>query len=327
MRAPLPAARANLELVRTSDGSVIALGGIAASGNPVGDVFAYDTDNDFWQVQDDVRMPGIAMGATALVGGRVAIWASSVPGRSSAVVRILQRAPEWISTLPTLRYHDVEFDAPALDDVRVSAADGLLLMTGVDTAGEAQALLLDPGRGSVTTLDAGRAPSALVTMADGVAFGVDARGAELRRVSTLVPLSQPPASFVADDFALDAPEHWQARGAQLTALQDEVRADVAPYTFDDFDLSVRSSGEVALLLTREARPPIRVGLGPSEAGPALCTLAATGELTIERRGSTLTLRNENEERRCTIEGLTDRLGIAFTANEGATLTNLRTTRI
>lgn len=327
--AELPVRRAGMSLVRTDDGAIIALGGVADGGNPVGDVMAYDAGNDEWALLDSVRLPALPdTTGVALPGGRIAVVASSVPGRSSSMVRVLRRVPPTLSAIPTMEYDDVLFSAPPLSEVRSTAlADGRLLVSGRDEMGTSRAFAFDVGRAVAEELAMSDTPDAVTTLADGVVLSTSARGASMRQVVARTRFHQAPATLLADDFALDAPGRFDATGTTLRALVSEARADLATLRFADFRVEFAYAGSVELLLRPMGTPPVRVVANASEVGPALCTLPrSTGRVSVQRSGDELTVRVGDDEQRCRVEGLGTRVGLGFRLSVDATLTNVSVVR-
>lgn len=326
----MPIRRAGMSLLRTDDGAIIALGGVADGGNPVGDVVAYDRTNEEWSLLDSVRLPALPdTTGVALPGGRVAVVASSVPGRSSSTVRVLRRVPPTLSAIPTLVYDDVLIaSAPPLTEVRATALpDGRLFVSGRDDSGASRAYAFDVGRGRAEELAMSDTPDSLTTLADGVVLSTSPRGASMRRVVARTAFHQAPATLLADDFALDAEGRFDATGTTLRALVSDARADLATLRFADFRAEFAYEGSVELLLRPEGAAPVRVVANASEVGPALCTLPRTpGRVHVQRRGEELTIGIGESEQRCRIEGLGERVGIGFRLTQDSTLTSVSLVR-
>ncbi|MFK8001348.1 MAG: hypothetical protein AB8H86_17265 [Polyangiales bacterium] len=326
----MPIRRAGMSLVRTDDGAILALGGVADGDNPVGDVVAYDRANDEWELLDSVRLPALPdTSGVALPGGRVAVVASSIPGRSSSMVRVLRRVPPTLSAIPTLVYDDVlMMNAPPLREVRATALpDGRLFVSGRDDAGAPRAFAFDVGRARAEELAMSDTPDAVATLADGVVLSTSPRGASMRRVVARTPFHQAPATLLADDFALDAEGRFDAAGTTLRALVSDARADLATLRFADFRVEFAYEGSVELLLRPEGAAPVRVVANSSEVGPALCTLPRTpGRLYVQRRGDDVTLGIGESEQGCRLDGLGERVGVGFRLSEGSTLTNVSLVR-
>lgn len=326
----MPIRRAGMSLVRTDDGAILALGGVADGGNPVGDVIAYDSTNDEWALLDMVRLPALPdTTGVALPGGRVAVVASSVPGRSSSMVRVLRRVPPTLSAIPTLAYDDVlVMSAPPLSEVRATALpDGRLFVSGRDDAGAPRAFAFDVGRARAEELVMSDTPDAVTTMADGVVLSTSVLGASMRLVVARTPFHQAPATLLADDFALDAEARFDAAGTTLRALVSDARADLATLRFADFRVEFAYEGSVELLLRPEGAPPVRVVANSSEVGPALCTLPRTpGRVHVQRVGDEVIVGIGDSEQRCRVDGLGTRVGIGFRLSQDSTLTNVSVVR-
>ena len=328
--ADMPIRRARMSLVRTDDGAILALGGVADGGNPVGDVVAYDAGNDEWALMESVRLPALPdTAAVALPGGRIAVVASSVPGRSSSMVRVLRRVPPTLSALPTLSYDDVLMEsAPPLSEVRVTALpDGRLFVSGRDEASTSRAFAFDVGRATAEEFDMSDTPDAVTTLADGVILSTSQRGASMRRIVARTPFHQAPATLLADDFAIDASGRFETTGTTLRALVSDARADVATLRFADFFVEFAFTGNVEVLMRPEGAPPVCVVASEREVGPALCTLPrGAGRVRVRRAGDELTIRIGDAEQRCRVEGLGERVGIGFRLSEDSTLTNVSLVR-
>lgn len=328
--AAMPIRRAGMSLVRTDDGAIVALGGVADGGNPVGDVIAYDAVNDEWALLESVRLPALPdTTGVALPGGRIAVVASSVAGRSSSMVRVLRRVPPTLSAIPALAYDDVLLEsAPPLSDVRATALpDGRLFVSGRDETGASRAFAFDVGRATAEEFAMSDTPDAVTTLADGVVLSTSARGASMRQVVARTPFHQAPATLLADDFALDSALRFDAAGTTLRALVPDARADLATLRFADLRVEFAYTGSVEILLRPEGVAPVRVVANSSEVGPALCTLPrGAGRVRVQRAGDEVTVRIGDGEQRCRVEGLGERIGVGFRLSRDSTLTNVSIVR-
>ena len=302
------------------------MGGFAETGAPVGDVFAYDLEQDQWRSLDEVRYPSLPDAvALPLPGARVAVVASARDGRSSAVLRVIR-------TSPVADYVDVDLsDAmPPLADVRaVPLRDGRIAMTGV-LGTEPRAFTVDVGRATAEGNGAAMATHALVDLADGTLIAFSLAGASKRRPPGPTPFDHPPATLLPEDFAIDAPERWVAEGAAIRALVTDARVDLPTYRFAAFELEVTAVGSVELLLVRDGGSPVRVRLQDEVAGPALCDVArepGTPVRIVRTRDELYIETGADSTRRCRIDPLVGRVGVAFRAVAGATIGPVRITRL
>ncbi len=332
--APLPQPRAALSVVVTDDGAILAIGGEASNGNAVGDVFAYDVGRDRWETMEDVRLPALpGLGAAALPGGRVVVWASDHPARGSNELTLLQRVPPWLDISVTRQ--DVVLDMPRLTNVRATPLpDGRLLMHGLD-GGTPRTFAIDFSRGEAEELTTSGVSEQLAVLADGLVYGEGALGASVRRPVTLVPFHQPPATLLAEDLVFDGLDRWETEGTSLIALRGGARADIPSLRFASFRVEMTVQGEMELLLRPEGRPPVRVFVGPAEFGPALCGIARRDgdRVQIIREGDRVTLAIDDAsggelKRTCRVEGLGERVGLGVRApRSGSRVTSLSVTRL
>lgn len=323
--APLPFARVSPTVLRLDDGSIVAVGGFAETGAAVGDVFTYDLEQDQWSSLEDVRFPSLPDAvALPLPGARVAVVASTRDGRSSAIVRVIR-------TSPSADYFDLDLSGamPPLMDVRaVPLRDGRIRMTGV-IGSTPRAFTVDVGRGLVEETSTSSTTRALVDLADGTVVAFSLAGASKRRQAGPTAFDHPPATLLPEDFAVDAPERWRAEGAAMRALTTDARVDLPTLRFAAFEVDLTTTGDVELLLVRDVGAPVRVRLQDEVAGPALCDVVreAGTPLRIVRTRDELFIETGADSRRCRIDDLTGRVGVAFRAAVGATVGPVRITRL
>ena len=335
----LPNARLAPHVLTLDDGSVLVVGGTGAGGATPPQLTTWDASSGTFFDLPEASLgpaPTAVVGAVALPGARALVVMDAAEGRppTLALVRASSTGlgTEWaVDALDAARLAE-------LHALRAAALpDGRALLTGRDPSGEPIALRLDPGTGRFEALEAPRAATALVPLADGLVAELAESGTSLRRPALRTPLTSPPATLLPSDLALDAPGRWSVSATALTAEAEGARADLATLRFADLalELEVRDPGRgVEILLTRPGAPPVPVVVRGDEVGPALCTLERpddAGMVRLVRRGASLTLSvGEGEEapaRSCTVDELEGRVGLAFRAPTGATLERIRVERL
>ncbi len=308
----LPAARA-LPLVRTlDDGSVLVVGGTGAGGAPLRELVAFDPRSGTF-VALGIDLPSAPAAAVPLPGGRLLVV--GVNGS----LRLYRNAPPILGPVPGLVDTPIELTLPPLTGVTASALfDGRILISGTSALDDIRrAFVADVGSSQLDELPPPRAHGRLVTLADGATVALDEVGAAIRRVSERSPFGNAPASLLAEDLALDAPGRWLSEGASLVGQASDARADLAGLRFADVSITLQTSGSVELLLQPDGAPATAVRIDDDEVGPTLCTLDATGEVVLERRGESLRIVRGDEEHTCRLDGLRDRVSLAIRARSGA----------
>lgn len=316
----LPTGRAKPLVTVLDDGSIVVVGGEGAGGGVLRELLAYDPRSATF-VALGLDAPPDPVAAVPLPGGRLAVVAAD--GAPS----LYRNAPPVLGPVPGLVEAPLDVALPPLTAVAATAlVDGRLLISGL--SGEARrAFVVEPGTGESRELPAPRAQGRLVRLADGATLSLDAVGAAIRRVSERSPFGNPPASLLAEDLALDAPGRWRTEGASLVAEAPDARADLAGLRFADVAIELRTAGSVELLLQPEGAPATAIRVEDDEVGPSLCTLEASGPITLERRGESLFIARGDAERTCRLDGLRGRVSVALRARAGGRFDRVEVRRL
>ncbi|MCZ7679147.1 MAG: hypothetical protein M5U28_10505 [Sandaracinaceae bacterium] len=188
---------------------------------------------------------------------------------------------------------------PELAAPRATAlADGRVLVIGRDESTmRARGVLLDVGSARVEDVDASRAATVLLPLADGSVAEGDAEGLSALRIDLRTPFDSPPATLfpaLPEDralLALDAPGRWRAEGGSLVASAEEARFDLAGLRFAGFALALEASGVLELLLVDDGRAPAAITLAQDavELGGCRVPRAEGAPVSITRAGERVTV--------------------------------------
>jgi len=320
---PLPNARAHSTLLTLDDGAVILVGGFGTGGGYLIGVLTFDPGaRRFVETGETVLLRDDARVAV-LPGGRALVLGDAQEGRSSSLMSLIRRVPPDLGGPPPVEIDTVDLGDALPELTRVAAvalADGRVLLTGVDDRADPRAFLVGRDFVSVEERDASRLPLALVRLADGLVAELGEAGTSLRRTALRTAFDSPPATLFAEDLALDGQDRWNLDGADLVARVDGARADLVALRFGDFELRLEAEGMLDVLLRPNLASPIRVAVEDDLVGPALCELPriAGHEVVLERRGRDLTISTSGTTRRCALDGLGERVGVAFRARRAGT---------
>ncbi|MBX3250335.1 MAG: hypothetical protein KF901_24365 [Myxococcales bacterium] len=324
---PLPEPRAAPWVHVLDDGAVVVGGGRDAEGTGLRSVALFDQATATFEPAGVALAPWRESEAVPLPGARLAVVGR--PFDPPTLVLLHARTDGLGRT--TLVAEDVAGGISALDEARLAALpDGRLLLVGALAGMGPRAHRIDPARGTTEALEASRVPARLVGMADGTLAELAASGASFRRPTLRTRYSSPPATLLADDFALGGPGQWSADGVALVAERADARADLATLRFGDFDLELVIEGDVDVLLGARLAPPIAVRARADEIGPPLCTVprADGGPVRITRRGARLALETPEGSRACVVDGLGDHVSVGFRASgAGARISAVQLRRV
>lgn len=298
--------RAEHALVMLDDGDIALVGGVAANGEPVPEIERF-TGEGFEDT--GARFPARNGAAyVALIGGRLL----QIGGREGAV---------WTGLVDVLLEDDTVVSLgeliPPLEDPRaVARFDGRVIVAGRDPIDRrGRAVVLDVG-GVSAAIEASRAPTAMIALADGSIAQGDGEGMSLLRIDVRTALDPPPGSLfftIPEDraaVALDAPDRWRVEGG-LVANDEGARFDLRGLALADFTLELDGEGSLALLLTISGSPAIDV----LEA----CATEFVAPLRVVRAGDRATLGE------CSVE-VDGRVGIAVRAARGAIVRSMTLSR-
>ncbi|HEY8426953.1 MAG TPA: kelch repeat-containing protein, partial [Sandaracinaceae bacterium] len=235
--ARLAVARALAHALALDDGRVAIAGGVDARGEPATAIELFDPETGTLD-----RVPGLPArrdaAYAALPGARIAqIGGRTEEGWSGDVDVAVDGA---IVTLPGA--------IPPLEAPRAtSLGDGRVLVVGRE-AGRASGIVLDVGTLALERVEASRAATVLVPLADGSIAEGDPTGVSAIRIDLRTPLDSLPATLfpaLPEDrahLALDAPRRWRATAGELVSEVDGARFDVPGLRFAAFSLELRASG-------------------------------------------------------------------------------------
>jgi len=323
----LEVARAGHVMLALDDGTIAIAGGAGIDGAPIAIVERLDPVARTLEVMGRFETARAEAAFVALPGGRVA----QIGGREGAA---------WTGDIELVLERG---DAITLDDVLpalerpVAAAvrGGAVLVSGRDPEGARVAVVLDlDAPGAMRRLEATRAGTALVSLADGSFLEGDPSGISILRVDVATPLDPPPASiapaFMEDRqrLALDAIARWRPRGGALEAVEEGARFDVPTLRFADVAIALSASGALELLLVADDRPPAVITLAQDGVALGSCRVErGDGPLRVTRAGSRVTLDAGRGAIDCALE-LPERIGLAVRAlEEGAAVRRLEIERL
>ncbi len=322
--ARLEVARAGATALRLDDGRVAIAGGVDARDAPVDVVELFDPAER--AITSTHTVPARDRAAyAALPGERIAQLGGQREGAWTGEVDVLVRG-EVVSLGDVL---------PALEEPRaVALADGRVLVIGRDGATRrARGVVLDVGSGEVSAIEASRAATVLLTLADGSIAEGDGDGLSALRVDLRTPLDSPPATLVPAliedraSLAIDAPGRWRAEGGAWVAQVDDARFDLPGLRFASFELVLDASGVVEVLLVDGAAPPIAIELAQDAArlGECRAPRADDAPVRIVRADGRITLEAGLGAVDCT-SALAARVGVAVRARRGAAVRSVSIAR-
>jgi hypothetical protein len=228
------------------------------------------------------------------------VVALSLPGARVAWLGCDTGSPECGLTLVLLRGDEpVQVDVPldwgsvvplGLSSLRAIALDdGRLLVTGRDPDANmmSRALVIDLDARSIDDYEASRAPSVLVSLADGAIAELDPFGTSLRRLGSFSSYESPEGNLLAADarrIAIDAPVRWKRlEDGGLRALVAGARFDIPHLQFGNFELELRLEGEALVRIATADAPDLSIGVGERVSAPGCPLLRAAGRVVLERR--------------------------------------------
>ena len=275
------------------------------------------------------------LGAVALPGARAVVFEQEPPNErlTTRELDVIRRIPPDIPELGPARFalDCVRLDGlPNLNHAEATAlSDATLLLSGVDQFGVARAFRIDVGRRTMAELDATRAPSDVLALADATVVELDNNGASIRRLDLPTPFDSPPATIFAEDLSLDAVDRWDQQGARLVARANYARADLATLRFGALELEIAVQGVAELLFLPSQAPPVSIRFDAGRVGPVGCKAAYMEGDTIQmiRRGRTVDIITPAERRRCTVDDIGDLIGVAIRADDEASFQNFSIRRL
>lgn len=311
----LAAPRAAHGMFALDDGTIAIAGGVGPDGRGIALVERFDPTSGVLELMGAFGRAREEAAFVALPGARVArIGGRDAEAWSGDVEVLLDDGEEVV----------LEDAIPPLErPVAAAAPGGLVIVIGRDPVdGRARGVLLDPDTPRFERIEASRAATALVALADGSFAEVDALGLSLLRVGVSTPLHPPPASITPvfmDDreaLALDAAARWRAREGVLEAQVSGARFDVPSLRFAQVDVALDASGAVDLLLVTDTSAPIAVSLTQEGASIGECRVTRNdaAPLRVRRAANTVTLEGGRGSVDCPVE-LPERIGIAVRARE------------
>ncbi len=330
----LPIGLVRPQAMTLDDGTVLVFGGVTQNGPSarifefLGDIFVEASPEQELLPAGEMLIAAPLPGARVLVAG---VRAADPDGESVlSSLTVLRRVP------PFLGQAALEFDLvdlEAMTDLRqpriVGLPDGRALVTGAAAdSGEPRAFRVDVGLGRVEEADASRVPVHLVARSDATVAEIDAEGTSLRLERAVTHFDNPPAALLAEDLSLDAAASWMIAGADLVAQRNAARVDIPALRLASFSLSFEARGPLEVLFVSERGSPVRVNVRGATIGPSLCEIERlqAGPVSIQREDSALTISAGGASRTCVVEGLSERVGLAFVAATGTAIESLEVVR-
>jgi hypothetical protein len=328
--ARLGTARNAPSVLALESGSVLVALGTDALGRIVGDVERIDEGSE--TAQRVAGLPSDEQAAVVAVEGERIVYLGCADGSGGCQLLVLLPAGAAYEPAAVLAPTALaSAGVTALTRLRLLALrDGRLLITGESTqvAPARRAFLVDLNHGNAASTEISRVPDHLLELADGTVAEVDGFGTSLARYDVISELDDAPDPLLADGVvALDAPARWEQLDGGLHALTP-ARFDLPVLRFLDLQVELALIGSGSLLLEPDHAPSLRIELGPDHIAFGSCELRSEGAqmVALQRRGTDLWLQAGGEQRRCPLPGDLDRVGLAFEARAGATLSSLRVLR-
>jgi len=317
--AAMPLGRVSSQVVVLDDGSVIVVGGTAADGSAPPPL-RFDIGSRRFEALGVTLRDRSAVVAAALPGARLALV-----GEGSSIVEMV--------LLDGARPEVVELDlGVVLAPVAVATLpDATLLVEGTDAAGLPRAVVLDPGRGTVRATQSPTTPGMLLSLFDGAVAELSTSTVSFRREGLRTAFDSPPATLTgldADWIALDAPGHWDDRGADLAATVDGAALWLPTLRFARLHAAVDLLGAGELELRAGTGATIVVSVDATGAEIEGCRVVRTdGQVVnVERDGTTLRLSVEGESGDCTVDDLPGRVDLGLRLRTGAVFRRLQISR-
>jgi hypothetical protein len=288
----LVVARVAPSVLVLDSGAVIVAGGRDADGAVVPSLERFEAAGKrFVRI---VELPSYENSvAVALPGARIAWVGCDTSSPKCGVTLVLLQDAEPVSVdLPLDWAGAAPFGLSALRTLALD--DGRLLVTGRDPDANmmARALLVDLDAAQIESVEASRAPSVLVSLADGSVAELDAFGTSLRRLGSFSVYDSPTGDVLATEArraVLDASPRWNRSDEGLRALVSGARVDVPHLRFGNFRCEVRFEGDALIwVATSDAR--LAIGVGARVSAPGCSALSPSGRIVLERRAGSIELR-------------------------------------
>lgn len=321
------------EVLVLDDGTVLLLGGVDAAGLPIARIERFDPlsatfetlATSSWPARGDADYVPLAGGRVARVGGREeGLW-------STEVDVLLERGDTHVPLGPLL--------AGAFESPRgVGLPDGRLLVVGREGA-VTRVQIIDPGgsrdelEALLPAIEASRAATHLVLLADGTIAELDEVGLSLLRVDLASVFVDPAATInpvqvnQRAELSFDAVGRWEGMGDLLVAVVPGARFDLPSSRFASVAIELEAEGALDLLLTVDAAAPITITIDDMSARSGACEVPIDGPLRVERVGARLSLASGGASAECDLpEGL-GRVGVAVRAAMGSGVRRIAVTRL
>jgi hypothetical protein len=244
--------------------------------------------------------------ALTLPGARIAWLGCDTRSHECGLTLVLLRGDEPVQVDVSLDWESV---VPlGLSSLRAIALDdGRLLVTGRDPDANmmSRALVIDLETRAIDPYEASRAPSVLVSLADGAIAELDPFGTSLRRLGSFSSYESPGSNLLAADarrIALDAPARWQRSEDGLRALVAGARLDIPHLQFADFELELELEGDALVHIATADAPVLSIGVGKRVSAPGCPQLRAAGRVVLERRPGVVAVKlAANAKVECTVQ--------------------------
>jgi hypothetical protein len=241
-----------------------------------------------------------------LPGARIAWLGCDTGSHACGLTLVLLRGDEPVQVDVSLDWGSV---VPlGLSSLRAIALDdGRLLVTGRDPDANmmSRALVIDLNARAIDDDKASRAPSVLVSLADGAIAELDPFGTSLRRLGSFSSYESPGGNLLAADarrIALDAPERWVRTEDGLRALVAGARLDIPHLQFADFQLELQLEGDALVHIATADAPVLSIGVGERVSAPGCPQLRAAGRVVLERRPGVVAVKlAANAKVECTVQ--------------------------
>jgi hypothetical protein len=314
-------------------GAVVVAGGRDPSGGIVASLERFDPAAKRF-IPVELELPSYENAvAVALPGARIAWVGCDTLSPRCGITLVLLHGTEPVQVDLPLDWGSA---APlGLSSVRaVALDDGRLLVTGrePDANMMSRALVVDLDAQQIETVEASRAPSVLVSLADGAVAELDPFGTSLRRLGSFSVYDSPSGDVLTAEArraVLDAAPRWNRSDEGLRALVSGARVDIPHLRFGNFRCELRFAGAALIRIATSDAPGLAIGVGARMSAPGCPLLSASGRIMLERRPGSIALRLTASGRdECSVSfPSTSPARIAIEAEADTVLRSLEITRL
>ncbi len=360
-RVALPHAMMYPTLGLLEDGLVVVIDAYRKEGVPRDgevDVLVFDPVEvrfrpvvDEWRTALQLHLHPESVGI-ALPGGRF-LWIGDVQPNDAVV---LNRVYDNFSLIEMHMSSLPQAIPLGLAGVQLLALDDGTVFATANEGGNARAYRIDVGRSGPTSsvvttaltpsvcvgCDTAQAPRGLVSLADGSIAELFTGEVSMRRVTFNTPYDALPTTldFTGENTVLsfDVSVNWDIDATTARVRPQRTgRVDFGRYLFQSFELEIRRTGGLDLLIVRDGAVPKVVSIGTDRIGVDDCEIDATpGDyVRVTRNGPSLVLRTG--ESAAEVDGRTDcileedlgdhEIGLALQGTAGTTINEIKIRRL